>query len=494
MSETVPTSEVPISADHAELALLEAKTAKKKFEIGQNENFGKYDEFIGPLNSGIDSHDSYHAQRPSDGVIREGDTFRNAESGKFASPDDYSAQNGSTNEQPLDYYDKVNGVTENIEYIAPDYENMNVPQLALATAKAEMIGDKAEVDDIKAIVEHLLMEAATHPDSDMTDKDYNDEIARFNHLVELAKAKVLNKTDGESVAAEATPAEPETAEAGSDTKEAEKATVPEHKQGDKAELNGANVVIESTFLGSNGKIAYEVTKPDGTTELVYADKLTFPAEKTEEESATERLKLFWKKSSNFIKEKLTLGYMSAKWAVEDSIINRGVDPLTTSFEDVEKIRNRNRIYLVAGTAAVIVAAIILKETNPLGHLFGGGDLAGSVPGSGSSGSETLSAHDQNVFDSMHPDTNGVETATPVDQQLPVVDVAPDPAYTIPSGEGGLELFQKLNIDTSKWGANAESFLNRFPQDFYRMNSGGIGISHQGILSQGAQDAINALRN
>ncbi|HEX4662529.1 MAG TPA: hypothetical protein VH144_02850 [Candidatus Saccharimonadales bacterium] len=60
---------------------------------------------------------------------------------------------------------------------------------------------------------------------------------------------------------------------------------------------------------------------------------------------------------------------------------------------------------------------------------------------------------------------------------------------IHSGEGGYELASKLGKTNEWWNNHANALIEKFPKDFYRMNSGGAGIAHPGALGDAAQRYI-----
>jgi|GEM_PF-2685854 len=558
MSENEPTFEVekPLSKDHAELADLEKEAAEsedkavqKRFQVEQSEKFGKYDEFIGPLNSGDHSHDSYHAQRPTEGIYRNGNNLHKAtdgkDSGEFAKLEDYLAQTDTSNGKNAEYYDTVNGIGENAnaEYAPPDYESMKTRELALALVHAEMVGDPATVEEIRGAVEHLLMEAATHPESEMTDEDYEAELQGFDNHVRLARAVLGQEAPEAPAATEQTAAEnspveipagdeasaaAETDASGDEVSNETDSTTPEGEEaerlafqpGTKVEFNGEQVTVLGAFDALNDTIGYEVTHADGTKSLRYANELTTIEEESEKDTAVEesgekkskmeRLKNFWNKSKDFVVEKFTMAYMETKWMLQDSIINRGVDPLTMTGEEMEKKKERNRTIAFLGAGAVILGAIILNQTDAFGHFSAGSESVdiGSGTGTSAGGSEVpqpLSDHDQEVVDSMYPGGDGSSAEYPDDngsgadaafeeEQPPTPEVVQYDPITVGNGEGGYALFDSLGLDSTTWDTNAENLRSQFPQDFYRMEGGGIGLAHPGQLSQGAQDAINALRS
>lgn len=585
MSETAPTVDTSKTADQFKIDRLEALAAKRKSERNQNELFGKYDpKEEGPANVGErtihrseDSHETYHAQLPSEGIYRDGAVFRRAggsNNGEFASAAAYNEQNGlsrvnTPNPTAKDpnpegwtyhesdeasanrYYDNLIGGNEaqDVAEVA-DYENMSVDELTTASAKAIMIGDRAEAEDIHAIFEHLLMQFAIAPESrtDVTDQDYQKEVERFDRLVEIAVERQKSKNpdaatgektddknerrakaaansepfvededekpaDGEKPANENEGTKPEE----TDPNEAPDETPEkEHKVGDTAEYNGETVTLGQKLAGTDKMVAYEVVKSDGSRTLVYEHELTFPDPAAEKESVGEKAKRFWKKGTSFIAEKFTMGYMGARWFVEDSIINRGIDPLTTSFEDAEKIKHRRRIALVAGTAAVLVALAISRDFHGFGSGGGGSHVANALPtdtptpSPSASGFPTSDGSEFTPPQTQHaPELNPNDpafTLKPVDQAptgtpspdvlgaAPTPDSLSNPGFTITQGEGGLQLFNRLDIDPAKWAANASRLLQQHGEDFYTRPGGGIGISHPGALSEATRIDLLNIKN
>jgi hypothetical protein len=69
----------------------------------------------------------------------------------------------------------------------------------------------------------------------------------------------------------------------------------------------------------------------------------------------------------------------------------------------------------------------------------------------------------------------------------------NPAYEIPSGGGGIELFESLRLNKDIWDAHAGELVSRFPTEFYRTESGGVGIMNPGWLSEDARRFIEGLK-
>jgi hypothetical protein len=73
------------------------------------------------------------------------------------------------------------------------------------------------------------------------------------------------------------------------------------------------------------------------------------------------------------------------------------------------------------------------------------------------------------------------------------EIAPtfDPNFVIDSGEGGIHFFQDLGLTESNWYEVQNELLQHYPNDFYSMGDGNVGLAHPGQLSLEAQQFIKA---
>lgn len=67
----------------------------------------------------------------------------------------------------------------------------------------------------------------------------------------------------------------------------------------------------------------------------------------------------------------------------------------------------------------------------------------------------------------------------------------DPNFAISSGEGGIHFFQDLGLTESNWYEVQNELLQNYPNDFYSMGDGNVGLAHPGQLSLEAQQFIKA---
>ncbi|HRN90256.1 MAG TPA: hypothetical protein PK265_00545 [Candidatus Saccharibacteria bacterium] len=210
-----------------ELALLEAKVARKQIEVNGATNFGKFDSVAS--NEGEVNYKEYLENRPNDGVIRDGEGHRDVKSGQFASQADYLEQTAPKNE----ILDMLNNPGEEADL---DYESKSRTELIKLAADAKELGDRAEVEDIKAAFEHNLMEEFTreigagmteedaeaerlrYADTDRTDEQFNAELAAFDAAIDKMLALRNQKNNTETVSAEGVEKDGDSAETKAEVK------------------------------------------------------------------------------------------------------------------------------------------------------------------------------------------------------------------------------------------------------------------------------------
>lgn len=505
MSEQEPSFTPAPKDERDELVLLEAQLAQKKIEVNANTEFGKYD--VAVPNEGEDTYQTYLDQRPTDGVIRDGESFRSTINGKFSSAEAHRTQNGTAQE----HYDTLGGIlNEHIE-TPPDLDTLGFAQLAREQSKAEALGDRYTVEQISAAAEHSIMEFATRPGSTWTDEQYQAELVRYNELVgrfsarnvdsdpvvAIAEPSVVNaapylsgedifqrRQADEAALSESPPTDPEVAV--SDAPEVAGVTDPEVVNDPENEinkntvlhLNGEPVFFERKFADPDGNDIYEVMNADGKLVLVRQDDLTIGelevrGEVVEKKSARERAKAWWGDKKDVL---FSPAYWGARWTNGPAhwLHSRGVTEDMTP-EQVDTQRNKNRRNNILGVAAIAVGVVGVTILGVAIHdSLGQPNVDPSI------------VHD-------HP----ISEATPIATELiptpgPEV-VTSDPNFNVPSGGGGIEMFSKLGINEATWYSNDDTLLKQFPGDFYSMGSGSVGIAHPGFLSEVAQDYINTLR-
>lgn len=502
-------------------AKLKQQYEKAQFDADQKEAFGKFD--ITAPNEGEETYQSYLDKRPSEGVIRDGENYRNVQAGTFASEQAYEDQKGTTQA----YYDQLGGIGNQAEY-DPHYEEMGVMQLAKEAAKARKIGDIAEEAAIREALDTRLTIDAMNDDKETPEAAqarYEAEVTRYDALVDKLSsdrekavpapesptatpdAEVHEVTE-EADAQEASEVS-ETSEE-SETLEAEEA-LEESESSEAVFFNGEKVTLGEPFTSPDGKSrVYQATKEDGTVEWVSDTQLTRSSaesasesesndDSVEEEqkvernerSALEKMKGFFKKELRQLQEFGGLVYFGhlierSRKGIRSVTLDAGITEDMPE-DEVEKKRQRNRRNVMIGVGVLGVVGLgSIIATGVQNDWFGGG--APDMTGGGATGDgEPVSDKLKGVLDG----------STPTDYELPPVTIeaipAPSVEFNIADGLSGLKLFDNLGIDSDTWYANQDTLLAKFPSEFYRMLDGNVGIAHPGWLSTGAQNFINELK-
>ena len=513
MSETEPTFSPRPTDERDELARLEAQLAKKKVEVNGNTEFGKYDTTV--PNEGEDTYQTYLDQRPAEGVVRDGESFR--DNGKFASADAYAEQNGTAEA----HYDEVNGIETEVP--STNFEDLSFMQLASELAKANELGDRAGAQEIRAAAEHKIMDQITRPGYETADAEteYADEVARFNATAdklsktapnEVAEATTVQPpletesvptsaydSEEEEEAGEATPVSPNVAldspinipEANPTSIEVELPVFTEvtPDANEQVLLNGENVAKEGYMTLPDGTKLFRVTNAEGETlwagenvlEVSNLDDAEVQAEpdNAEKEGRFARVKAWAAANKEKHFDNFSNKYMAKLFTMYNSVLDYRTNDSMDSGE-IDRIRNVNRRALIIGGAALGVLGLIGIGVSLTEHA--GDTDTSSLPDMGN-GDGGASAEGQAAADAA-----AAEAA-----QHTAEEAATTQLFDIPRGQGGLELFRNLGIDPSKWAANAPNFPSMFPNDFTVMDGGGIGIKHSGWISPEAQEFIKKLR-
>lgn len=560
-----PTAPSIRSDEHDKVAKLQRELEKAQFDAQQKEEFGKYD--VSVPGKGEGNYQEYIDSRPNDGIVRNGDVYQYADTGKFAGEAAYAAQNGTTE----DHYDKVEKVSINGE----QYQSMGVMQLAKEAAVARKDGNKAREGLIFEALEHHLTMDAMKDDSESpaeAQARYESEVQRYEDLV-LKFAKIEHSKSEPPF-----PGTPTNAEAQNPTGEANANANPNTEPGtaetapaaSEATLNGEKVTIDNVFVSPDGQKVVQITGEDGKKQYVAESDLKFGAPDTSKENPlapivkdmatqrmkaklqgevevlddelkaqtanveadprveqereaarlaaeqelkfSERVKNWFQKEGKKIQEFGGSAYMGNLFKNGMDGIKNGTNRMLEwrikedmSPEEKDKIRKQNRYGAIAFAAAgAVIAGILIKDAIQIDSV----DITEAVPTP-----EPTETVDQSIKDLLNPpgidsdrapgnfgpgmtipDWDGpIGGGEAVPEAAAPEVVVPNEAFNIPAGGGGEQLFSDLKIDTNKWYANENTLLANFPNDFYRMESGHVGISRPGFLSQGAQDAINALK-
>ena len=240
------------------------------------------------------------------------------------------------------------------------------------------------------------------------------------------------------------------------------------------------------------------------------------------ESTLERVKGFWNKNREAIKMPEGVKYWAERWKdrVANPYYQLGAD-ITSALarrrdqhelrvasmnsEEREEYRKARRVMGVLGTVAGAAAVVAFTASKMHGYDVG---YHGGAPidtmSLGSDGFNPLEHssvfNGQEIAEHMASSPTMLEHINAPDLEsgarwntpdaLPSTGAeafAPD-AFTINSGEGGIQLFDKLGLDSSDWYSAKDDLLQRFPNEFYSAG-GDVRINHIGALPKEVQQYI-----
>lgn len=282
-----------------ELAKLEAKLAKKQIEVKSLEDMGAFDSGV-VSNEGEVNYQEYLESRPDDGTIRDGEDYRDVKTGQFSSQESYFDQTAPKNE----ILDMLKNPGEQAEV---DYSTKSRTELIKLAADAKVLGDRAELEDIRAAFEQNLMEEFTreigagmteeeaeieklrYAGVDRTDEQFNAELAAFDSGIDKMLELRDQKNNADSVNAENTSNQGDSDKADDDQEQSEETA---EKDSDSAETEAelelnigdrvtyrdregntieGNIVADIDLDNENYKI-FGVETEDGTIQYVsYAE-------------------------------------------------------------------------------------------------------------------------------------------------------------------------------------------------------------------------------
>lgn len=237
-----------------------------------------------------------------------------------------------------------------------------------------------------------------------------------------------------------------------------------------ADGNRQEVPVAEALRGDSPDVTADT--PD---QAVVDSETTLDADENASEKVTtkEKLKAWWG-SRKSMRQLFDPSYWSGRWTT-DPLVNKNVaDTMTDEQKQAERQKARRRTFLGRGAAVVALAAVA-------GGLFLG--LKGD------SGPERAPANVEVAADDAAAEQTPDEQ--PASEQAPAPEA--DPAFTVPAGGGGEALFRGLGLEPSAWYNNEQTLLEQFPDDFYQMNDGHVGIARPGQLPPRVQDFINTLR-
>lgn len=451
-----------------------------------------------------------------DRIVREGTSYRHAK-GQFASEEAYQAQ--LRGEHAVTEQEQEEGVSAHEREKSPEiakYEKLDFTELIQVAATAKQEGNDEKFAEVKAAAEWFLGNDMDESEGlENSQAELEEALARFESSIDkLIKIRAIHKQK---------------------QAEAEQKLTRTEYDGQEVEILAVYDLVDENGE-KHGRMA-KIRRADGSEETVDKDKITTivaasepkPTEKGEtviekvsrlSTASVAAIKEWFVKEGRQYQEFGGRAYWAEKWerarlggrTAINNVLNIGVTE-SMSNDEKEQKRKRNRTIALIGLGALAAGAV-----------FVGGYATGHAAGSGGSGMAEGLAGDELASLGSPGDTSGAEADTlsegvrdildgndsvaeavidpiqapdVIDESSPetvsyVSEYMPD-VYNIPRGMGGEELFSNMGINPAEWYSYEDDLLQKFPQDFYRMDSGHVGIAHTGMLSQEAQDYLNNLR-
>lgn len=519
MTERAPTGQSTLEKERAKLDKQRAKLEHQDDVLRREEAFGKYDEDVTPAEGEV-TYEQYLEQRPSEPgkITRTGDRFYNHEAKKTASYNDYYMD--TVFKDHIEEVRKVEG-----PYEAPKYDEMTISELAQAANDAQELGDRAAIEEAREEAQErftmeIINEGNDEESSEAAQERFDKAMAHYDALVEstvlyngekVVAGEVFESPSGKKVveivdadgkehlvreadlqykAGALAPVEVPVSEpklddlvdlSSLDAPEAQHdlahlaVSVPEQSSVDVV-VEGKPVTRVSVLPSKPAPVASTPVEPTPQAEQAIESQ---EKEDTKQVSGVEKIKGWFNKKGG-LREMLGMHYWEKRWNTrqqqEDPVLDHDVVATDTP-EKKEAKRKVSRYVLIAGAATLAVGAAL---------------AAGTIIANTVKNNEVHEPAPATVVSTAHfSEVAPVEAEVPP-AQAPEAAIPPE-VFTIPSGGGGEQLFNTAGIDPSVWYNNEAALLAQFPNDFYQMSDGHVGIAHPGPLSQGAQDYIQNLR-
>lgn len=522
MSETgespTPNLSGHYDTESQKLANERARLELQERRLEQERTMGKFDihpeGFVPP--DGELTYEQYLAQRPREGVVRDelNGGYREAHTGKYASEEGYlSAQEVSLDE-------KVTPRTS--------LDDLGLVALAKEAAAAKRRNDIADEKEIEKVVRaRIEQQARSEKSGNLTVTDVETAVEQemqtfYDRVARLGAAQTPPDAAPSSDATEATEPVSETdrASGSGDSVVSEEGSSPD--VANKVEVVDVNDIVTTTTgngdtgitenvsreqfgeefdtltspfglgkwakEGLEGQANSDTTRADTDTEVVPADdepasrsdEVDVESSDEQEEGEDERQSSWWERNKKFF----GIDYYAAQWTMmlQRSRESGQVSEDMTQ-EQVNEVLERKRRNQLLGMITVAVATGLVAYVAMKGGTVDGNAVAGGVS------PDTIPDVTPGITDQLP----GVESVgeVPLGPELSVE--ALNPGYEIPSGTGGEALFQRLGLEPRGWYQYQDDLLTRFPDSFYRMDSGNVGIAQSGWLPNEVQTYIESLR-
>lgn len=504
----------------AEIDKISAKLAEQQAKSDLLESWGAFDD-IAPekVPEGEITYDEYLSRRPSEGIVRSENGYREASTGKFSSAEEYNKQQDAG----------IDSENENLtnKDIKQSYESLSLTALAKEMAEAKARGDVADAAEIESIAKDKYQESVekSHSKGGVTDdtelsgessskleKELREELKIFEARVARLESIILQKqglpkiefSDG---------SEPTDSEPGSElSQEPNPEPSPDEElkselspQGNPDEESGSNLESAESESDSSpesepnpGEDDSELIKliPDDELDAILARGIGNPEQPNEEPEVDRQ------KTKGLVNKVRVLFYTAV--AESQALIGRvSAGEITENMSDEDKkevLRKKRRNKIIGGVGLAVVGgltawAVAKGFSAPTDNIDGGsvGDAAGGVgEGFNMTGVDTDASRINEALASGNiPNTEFSSVVTPSDlagDRIPVPEFSPRPEFTIPSGSGGEALMNSLGVEPSEWYEISGDLLEKFPESFYFEN-GDVRFMKPGELPVDVQEYI-----
>lgn len=243
-------------------------------------------------------------------------------------------------------------------------------------------------------------------------------------------------------------------------------------------------------------------------ELVPYETLSEEVETESKESAWGRVKNWFKKERGNFQKFGGRAYFAEKWErakrtgteAKDNVLNFGIVEADDEGER-ERKRKRNRVAIIAGGALLGAAALYTgiqifsgEEAQGANEAMNNGASGAGVDlGPAGNADLNIPGSESNISQELKETLNNTEaTGAGTEITNAAAEVYSQPV-DIWRGMGGEALFQQMGFDNLDWYSHENNLLQMFPDDFYRMEDGHVGLAYPGQLAPDVQQYIESLR-
>lgn len=466
-----------------EVTRLKLQLAKAEIAVNEAEAFGKFD--VAVPNVDEDTYASYLAKRPENGIIRDGESFRDTESGQFASAREYNNgknNDGKTPQTTADYYRSIMD-SDSKPYEEQDFSSFGLKQLVFEMAKAEKLGDKGLSMEIQDAMGTRLTNLADEQGWTSKQKDEQADIllaqvlklsAQSNHEAASVKDAKLDNEDA-----------PTTGKAAYGVPGDSGASIEPALEGESAEEYEArnnNPKIDTLDSVALDPLSSSEQEPVDDLSDVKLENLP---EAKDADKLDDKEQSFWNKVDQ--RRKSIMAWAGAKFSTGLIVIGESVPRATKKMEETDdQFEARKKRYAVAAVVGLVAVLAAYK--------FYGLESAGMVAAKPRGGGGGVGAGGV-LLGTTGSGTGGSRGGRGVDLSIVAPNFTPS-AHNVTRGEGWYQTFREMGI--TKASEQAKLLQKVGPQLqsrgwAYPMKNGSWGISHTGQIPDNVLELIKNSR-